>query len=104
MKPVLAIAALAALAVLTRGLVADLTHSSPEPRITYYGDGLRKNATAYADGVRSGISEQWRPDGQREWTGEYADGLREGEWTFWLESGAVDRERSGTYRAGKKVE
>jgi hypothetical protein len=104
MKPVLALAALAGIAVLARGLVADLAHAAPEPRITYYGDGQKKNATAYQDGVRTGTSEQWHPGGQKEWEGQYVDGLREGEWSFWLEDGSRDEERSGTYRAGKRLD
>jgi antitoxin component YwqK of YwqJK toxin-antitoxin module len=104
MKPVLALAALAGIVVLARGLVADLAHASPEPRLTYYGDGQKKNSTEYVDGARTGASEQWHPGGQQEWSGEYADGLREGEWSFWLEDGSLDEERSGTYEDGKKLE
>jgi antitoxin component YwqK of YwqJK toxin-antitoxin module len=104
MKPVLALAALVGIVVLARGLVADLGQAAPEPRITYYGDGQKKNATEYADGVRSGPSEQWHAGGQREWQGTYGDGYREGEWSFWLQDGSVDGERSGIYRAGKRLE
>ena len=104
MKPVLLLAALAGTVFLARGLIADLAGDPVEPRITYYGDGQKKSATAYADGVRSGPSRQWHPDGRLEWEGRYEDGYREGEWSFWLEDGSVDAERTGTYRAGKKVE
>jgi len=103
MKSLLAIAALAGTAFLARDLVADLSAGQPEPRITYYGDGAKKNATVYREGQRSGRSQQWYPGGQLEWEGTYADGYREGEWTFWLEDGSLDRERTGSYVDGKKV-
>ena len=104
MKPLLVLAALVGTAILARGLVADLSAAQPEPRVTYYGDGAKKNATAYQDGVRSGASRQWYPGGQLEWEGRYEDGYREGEWTFWLEDGSIDAERTGTYMTGKKVQ
>jgi antitoxin component YwqK of YwqJK toxin-antitoxin module len=103
MKPVLVLAALAGTLFLARGLVADLSAAQPEPRITYYGNGAKKNATEFEDGVRSGGSRQWYPGGQLEWEGNYEDGYREGEWTFWLENGEVDAERTGTYVGGKKA-
>jgi hypothetical protein len=64
--------------------------------------GMTQLAT-YAHGLRNGPAHGFHPAGGRESEGGYVDGLRSGPWTYWLESGAVDVERSGLYRLDVKV-
>jgi antitoxin component YwqK of YwqJK toxin-antitoxin module len=85
------------------GLYARLGSGGPAPTVTFYGDGQRKNATVYVEGVKDGPSEQWYSDGLKEWEGFYDGGFRSGAWTFWTEDGQVDLERSGRYEAGQRV-
>lgn len=92
-----------AVGALATGLRSALD-DAPQATVTYFGDGRPKNSTCYVDGVRNGRSEQWRSDGSKEWDGQFEDGLREGEWLFWSEDGSLDLERSGSYRAGKRVD
>jgi antitoxin component YwqK of YwqJK toxin-antitoxin module len=104
MKKILLLASVAfGLVALGKGVQAVLD-DAPAATVSYYGDGRPKNSTSYVDGVKQGRSEQWRSDGTKEWDGQYKDGLREGEWLFWREDGALDSERSGIYREGKRIE
>jgi hypothetical protein len=86
------------------GLYARLASDGPAPTTTFYGDGQRRNATMYVDGVKHGPSEQWYPDGRKQWEGSYERGFRAGEWRFWNEDGELDRDRSGRYEGGQRVE
>jgi hypothetical protein len=74
-----------------------------EAQVTYYGNGQARSRLAYRDGLPHGPAEEWFPDGSLAARGRYVEGLREGEWTFWLEGGAVDDERSGRYEDGRRV-
>lgn len=95
--------ALVAAAFLARSVFADFTQEAA-PHMTYWRSGGPKSSITLQDGVRWGPAVAWHADGTEASRGEYVDGLREGEWTFWLEDGTRDRERCGTYRAGKLVE
>jgi antitoxin component YwqK of YwqJK toxin-antitoxin module len=74
-----------------------------EAQVTYYGNGQPRSKQAYRDGQPHGPAEEWFPDGSLAARGRYEDGRREGAWTFWLEGGAVDPERSGLYEDGRRV-
>jgi hypothetical protein len=86
-------------------------YESGERIAPWYEEGTRsgrlKSGTTqlatYAHGLRNGPAHGFHPGGGRESEGGYADGLRTGPWTYWLESGAVDVERSGLYRLDVKV-
>ena len=103
MRTALAIFALLACAFLARDLVAAVG-APPSPTVTFHGDGTLKTSIVYVNGLPSGPAEEFYADGRPAWRGSFSAGLREGAWTFWSRAGEVDPERSGTYRAGRKVE
>lgn len=104
MKKLILIASLFfGVAAIAGGVRAMWSNSDARAATTFYGDGTKKNATEYHDGVKHGRSEQWYPDGGTEWLGEYHEGFRHGSWTFWNEDGSVDSERSGVYERGQRV-
>ena len=96
-------AALIAAAFFARGVFADFT-AEPAPHMTYWRTGGPKSSITLQDGVRWGPATEWFSGGQQASQGEYVDGVREGEWSFWLEDGTRDLERSGSYRDGKLAE
>lgn len=77
--------------------------TASEAQLTYWGNGQRRAALACRDGVPHGPAREWFPDGRLANEGAYLDGQRDGPWTFWREDGSIDEERSGLYRAGRKV-
>jgi len=79
------------------------TWASSEAQVTYYGNGQARSRLVYRDGLPHGPAEEWFPDGSLAARGRYEGGQREGEWTFWLETGAVDPARSGVYVDGRRV-
>jgi hypothetical protein len=101
---------------------------------SWYEDGEIRERGVYVHGRREGWFVQWYPGGQRhsegerrfdaqahaslregDWrfwysngllrgVGRYQAGLPEGPWTWWNHAGVVDAKKSGTYRAGERVE
>jgi antitoxin component YwqK of YwqJK toxin-antitoxin module len=78
------------------------TAASGDVQTTYYTNGQIQSQTAVVDGRREGASTRFYADGKKLAEGAYSDGKMEGAWTFWTPNGAVDAERTGTYRAGEK--
>ena len=74
-----------------------------DAQVSYYGNGQRRSLRTYVDGQPHGDAEEWHPDGTPAARGRYEHGLRAGEWSFWLEGGALDHERSGLYVEGRRV-
>jgi len=103
MKTGILAAALIAALCLARAVFADLG-GEPAPHRTYWSSGGPRSSISMVDGVREGPAASWYADGTKQSEGAYVDGLREGAWRYWLEDGTPDRERSGSYRGGKRVE
>lgn len=103
MRTAIVLAALLAALFLARNLLAGAS-DGPSPTLTFHGDGSLKRSIVYVDGLPSGPAEEFYADGSPAWRGGYKDGEREGPWTFWNRSGEVDGERTGTYRAGQKLD
>jgi hypothetical protein len=76
----------------------DLVLGDPEWRRTVIdGDGLV---------IKRGIGDQlarWHSKGPRSNTGNYKNFKKEGPWTVWNKDGSINSEKSGIYKAGKKV-
>jgi len=86
----------------TDGLgVPGLSAADSETSVSYHPNGQKKSAAHYADGMKSGVFEEWHSNGQLAAQGSYAGGLREGEWSFWDAAGVLDKQRSGLYLAGQ---
>lgn len=71
--------------------------------VTFYGNGSKKSACSFEDGLRSGPAEFWFPDGRTAARGTYLAGERHGWWDFWTEDGQRDTERTGEYERGQRV-
>ncbi len=78
------------------------SEASGNVQTTYYTNGQVQSQTSVVGGRREGSSTRFYADGKKLAEGAYSDGKMEGDWTFWLPSGAVDAERTGTYRAGER--
>jgi antitoxin component YwqK of YwqJK toxin-antitoxin module len=50
-----------------------------------------------------GLATSHHPNGEKESEGEYKNGKKEGLWTYWNEDGSIDHEKSGIYKAGKRI-
>jgi len=85
------------------GLYARLGDTAPQASISYFGNGEKKSAVEYIDGIKQGAAEQWYSNGRLECQGRYRDGLRDGPWQFWNEDGTLDLGRSGEYGEGRKL-
>jgi predicted esterase len=46
----------------------------------------------------------WHDNGQKGAEGEFKSGKEQGRWTYWNKDGSIDNEKSGIYKAGKKIE
>ena len=57
----------------------------------------------YGAGERTGLWRTWWPDGTLRARGEFEADRRVGPWVFWDAEGEVDPEKTGWYRAGKRV-
>ena len=94
---------------------------------TWYENGRKESEGQYQDGEREGLWTVWYENGQRDtegefrngekegrWTnwydngktkseGQYQNGEREGRWADWSEDGSINNEKSGIYKAGKRI-
>jgi len=86
------------------GATQGLRASEPEQRTTYWANGKLQTRSELADGVPTGPSERWYPDGTKQAAGSLRAGQMEGAWSFWLADGSPDGERTGTYHAGVRAE
>ena len=86
------------------GATQGLRSSAPLEQTTYWANGKLQSRTAIEDGIPSGRSERWHKDGTKQAAGELRDGRMEGPWEFWLSDGTPDVQRTGTYRAGVRVD
>jgi hypothetical protein len=86
------------------GATQGLRAAGPEERTTYWANGKLQSRSHLADGVPTGRSERWYPDGTKQAEGSLREGRMEGAWSFWLADGTPDGERTGTYRAGVRSE
>lgn len=58
----------------------------------------------YLDGLMDGEWVTFAENGQLSEKGNYQRNLRQGTWTFWRFDGAIDEERTGHYKNGRKVQ
>ncbi|MBL8860451.1 MAG: hypothetical protein JNK02_00420 [Planctomycetes bacterium] len=85
------------------GATQGLRAGGPETQTTYWASGTLRSEFELRDGVPHGHGARWHRDGTPEARGTYVDGRMEGRWEFWLPGGALDPERTGTYRAGVRI-
>jgi hypothetical protein len=86
------------------GATQGLRAAGPEERTTHWANGKLQTRSELTDGVPTGRSERWYPDGTKQAEGSLQEGRMEGAWSFWLADGTPDGERTGTYRAGVRSE
>jgi hypothetical protein len=74
------------------------------PEGTLLSEGERRPAAEHPGSPREGVWSFWHRGGTLAARGAYRAGLREGEWVFHAEDGALDEQRSGLYREGRRAE
>ena len=74
------------------------------PAEMWHASGALAWKGEYRGGQREGSWEFGREDGAPSARGRFEGGAREGSWTFWRPGGEVDRNRSGRYTAGERVD
>jgi antitoxin component YwqK of YwqJK toxin-antitoxin module len=57
----------------------------------------------FKNGKNEGLYKSYWEDGSLFAKGNYKNGKEEGVWIYYSEDGSVWKERSGTYKNGKKV-
>jgi antitoxin component YwqK of YwqJK toxin-antitoxin module len=100
---VFALAGLAGLTISVRALRGNGDAVEPSVQTTYYANGQVDTECETREGRRDGHCAHYSAAGKKLSEGTYAAGRMEGAWTFWLEDGSVDSERSGNYAAGERV-
>jgi antitoxin component YwqK of YwqJK toxin-antitoxin module len=69
--------------------------------VRHPGGALHKRLV-YRAGVPDGPVEERDLQGRLVVRGQFVAGAQEGEWTFYLEDGTPDPDKSGTYKQGVK--
>ena len=70
----------------------------------YYEDGHKLSEGVLRGGHLVGRWTSWYPGGHKRQEVEYRRGLPHGRCRFWLEDGALNEQRSGTYRRGVRLD
>jgi antitoxin component YwqK of YwqJK toxin-antitoxin module len=86
------------------GASQGLRTAEPEAHETYWANGQVQTRVELSDGVPEGRSTRWHPDGTKQAEGDFSDGRMEGRWEFWNADGTADESRTGTYRAGVRID
>jgi len=71
---------------------------------SYFASGQLQSEIAFEDGRKQGPCKRYFANGQLEAEGSYEAGRMEGAWSFYRADGSVDAARTGSYRAGTRVE
>ena len=72
--------------------------------VHWYENGQKKRESEFKEnGEKHAHWIHWYENGQKSEEGKWKDGKRIGSWSFWNEDGSIDNEKSGIYKAGKKV-
>jgi len=100
---VFVLAGLAGLTISVRALRGNGDAAESGVQTTYYANGQVDTECETREGRREGRCAHYASDGKKLSEGAYVAGRMEGTWTFWLEDGSVDAERSGNYTAGERV-
>ncbi len=69
----------------------------------WHENGQKHREGEYKNGKREGSWASWYRNGQKCFEGERGNGKQEGPWTYWNKDGSIDAEKSGIYKADKKV-
>lgn len=89
---------------LTLGELRAETGEGKERQTTYFPSGqLWTEVECDASGAREGAFHRYLPDGRLEAEGQYVAGRMDGEWRWFGADGALDAEKSGVYRDGRRV-
>ena len=72
-------------------------------RTFWHENGQKAIEGECKEGYWEGPSTSWYPSGQKSKEGEFKDGKQEGQWIVWDKDGSIDNEKSGIYKADKKV-
>jgi antitoxin component YwqK of YwqJK toxin-antitoxin module len=71
--------------------------------IGYYENGQFWFKTNYKNGKPEGASVFYHKNGQLGSKGNWKNGEQEGAWIAYRENGTVDKEKTGTFKNGKKI-
>ncbi len=71
--------------------------------IAYHDNGQLRMKWGFKNGKNEGLYKSYWEDGSLFAKGNYKNGKEEGVWIYYSEDGSVWKERSGTYKNGKKV-
>jgi len=71
--------------------------------VTYNSTGQLSKKESYVDGKKESPTVRYRKNGEILSIGNYKNGKKEGAWFDYKEDGAVNKDRTGTYKNGKKV-
>ena len=69
----------------------------------YYSDGVLKAKGAYEQGRQEGHFTIYHDNSQILYQGNYLKGKKEGQFNFYYKNGAINKQKSGTYKNGLKI-
>lgn len=73
-------------------------------RTSEYADGTPRERASWIEDEREGPCTRWNRDGSLRAEGSYSAGKMVGEWMFYAPDGSLDRDKSGTYEDGRRVD
>ena len=70
----------------------------------YYNDNVLKAKGTYKQGKQDGNFTIYHDNSQILYQGNYLNGKKEGQFDFYYKDGKINKQKSGTYKNGKRID